>query len=343
MKKTFKKYFFMILKLAVAVLLLLHVGKGLDYAALKKLSPPALFTGFFLSTALILFQTTLSAIRWKMLLSGQNIHISLFKAISLTFQGAMFSLFLPGGAVGGDVLKGAFLAREKSCSDKVAGITTIFLDRLIGMLGLFSLAAGIALCSIGMIRQFPAPVRYSIYLLTLCCFAGVLAGIVIFFHSVILRIRLFALILEKADSLVKGAFSRILHSVEICRKDRATLWKTFFLTLLILHPLLIGCNLLTLYGLAYEEKGSAFQAAALASVMGNVASVAPVSPGGLGTRDKVTEVTLRYCGLSPEVCSLIPLLYTCAYVTAALLGGMFFFLWETFGKLRTSRREEEEE
>ena len=335
---TFKKYFFMILKLAVAGVLLWYVGKDLDYGSLKKLSPEGICTGFICSMVLILLQITLSALRWQMLLRGQLLRLSFLKVLSLTFQGSMFSLFMPGGSVGGDVIKGAVLAREAEKGNALEGVTTIFLDRLIGMLGLFSLAGIIALCSLPLIGKFPPGIRYTAYLLAICCSGGVFAGIVILFHTVIFRIRIFAWILQKADSVTKGGCSRILHSVEIFRKDRATLWKTFFLTLLILHPLLIFCNILILCSIQGEIRPDFFQGTALASALGNVASVAPVSPGGLGTRDKVTEVILRSSGLSPENSALVPLFYSCVYVTASLLGGLFFFLWDALRKLRSPEK-----
>ena len=326
MQTAVKKYFFTGLKLGVAFLLLWHVGKDLDYGSLKKLSPAGLCTGFLLSMFLILLQTTLAALRWNMLLQGQGIKLSFFRVLSLTFQGSMFSLFLPGGSVGGDVLKAAFLAKEAKKSGAVEGVTTILLDRLIGMLGLFSLTGMIALCSLGQI---------------FCCIGGVLGGILIFLHTLLFKVQIFAKLLQKADSFTKGTCSRILHAVEVCRKDRATFWKTFFLTLLILHPILIGCNILILYSLDNQKTGNiAFaQKTALAASLGNVASVAPVSPGGLGTRDKVTELILQASGIRKEKCALVPLIYSCASVLSALLPGLFFFLWDAFGKLRPGTKE----
>lgn len=335
MNETFKKYFFMLLKLTVAAVLLYHVGKDLDYSSLKKLSPAGLCMGFFLSLLIIMFQTVLSAVRWKMLLASQGIDMPLMRAVSLTFQGSMFSLFLPGGSVGGDVIKAAFLTRESDRKKTVEAVTTIFLDRVIGMLGLFSLAGILALCSFPFVKNFNPAIRYTVYILALCCFGGVCCGIVLFFQHLIFRIKLFALLLKKADSFTKGACSRILASVDVCRKDTATLWKCFFLTLLVLHPLLISCSVLILCGTG-ETNIKYTQAAVLSSSLGNVASVAPVSPGGLGTRDKVTEVILRQSTISKDRSSLIPLIYSCAYVSAGLLGGVFFFLKDTFRKVRTS-------
>ncbi|MBO5724337.1 MAG: flippase-like domain-containing protein [Lentisphaeria bacterium] len=341
MQTAVKKYFFTGLKLGVAFLLLWHVGKDLDYGSLKKLSPAGLCTGFLLSMFLILLQTTLTALRWNMLLQGQGIKLSFFRVLSLTFQGNMFSLFLPGGSVGGDVLKAAFLAKEAKKSGAVEGVTTILLDRLIGMLGLFSLTGMIALCSLGQIRAFPAGIRYTVYLLMFCCVGGVLGGILIFLHTLLFKVQIFAKLLQKADSFTKGTCSRILHAVEVCRKDRATFWKTFFLTLLILHPILIGCNILILYSLDNQktENIALAQKATLAASLGNVASVAPVSPGGLGTRDKVTEIILQASGIRKEKCALVPLIYSCASVLSALLPGLFFFLWDAFGKLRSGIKE----
>ena len=77
-------------------------------------------------------------------------------------------------------------------------------------------------------------------------------------------------------------------------------------------------------------------ASLLAGALGNTASVVPVTPGGLGTRDKVTEVVLNAFGTDPGISSLTPILYSTATICAALVGVFFFLADSLLRKKRNS-------
>ena len=95
------KYVLMILRLAVAAFFLWWVMKDIRFSELKKLTWQGLLIGVIAAAACAVLQVCLTALRWRMLLKSQNIFISVYRALSLTFQGSMFSMFMPGGAVGG--------------------------------------------------------------------------------------------------------------------------------------------------------------------------------------------------------------------------------------------------
>ena len=231
MLKLFRnRYFTMFLRLGVAAFFLWWVLRDLKFSELTKLTWQGILLGVGSAAVLILTQVVLTAVRWRMLLRGQGITISFYRAVSLTFQGCMFSLFMPGGAVGGDVLKAAFLTRETPAGHKVEGVTTIFLDRVIGMMGLFLLVLIAAGCCLPQILQIEPKIRLLTLIMTAVCLGGILAGLVLLFQDIFFRIRIFALLLEKADRLAHGALTRILASVEVCRRDRKTLLWAFLLS-----------------------------------------------------------------------------------------------------------------
>ena len=87
------KYVLMVLRLAVAAFFLWWVMKDIRFSELRKLTWEGLVTGVIGGAVLTAVQVTCTAYRWKMLLQGQGIHISGFRAVSLTFLGCMFSLF----------------------------------------------------------------------------------------------------------------------------------------------------------------------------------------------------------------------------------------------------------
>jgi glycosyltransferase 2 family protein len=80
--------------------------------------------------------------RWKLLLGAQGIHYTFGEAVSLGFIGFFFSQIIPG-STGGDVVKAYYVALEHP-ERRTAGITTVFLDRVVGLLDLMALA-GVAI------------------------------------------------------------------------------------------------------------------------------------------------------------------------------------------------------
>jgi uncharacterized protein (TIRG00374 family) len=74
-------------------------------------------------------------LRW--LVRVQGVDLSLWKAVKVTYLGNFVSLVLPG-LTGGDVVKAYYVARD--ARQRVEAVTAVFLDRLLGVVCLFSLA-----------------------------------------------------------------------------------------------------------------------------------------------------------------------------------------------------------
>lgn len=327
-------YVLMSLRLSAAAALLWWVMRDLKFSELSRLSAGGFLFSFCGALACVCAQIVLTALRWRLLLAGQGIFLTVFRAVSLTFQGQMFSLFMPGGAVGGDVLKAAFLSRETQSGRKLEGVTTIFLDRVIGMMALFLLSLLFGVFGFQRIAAFSPEIRLLTFFLLAVCLAGFAAGLVLLFQDIVFRLRFPAFLLQKADALLHGRLSRILHSVEVCRRDRKRLVYAFLLSFLLLHPLLIFAAFLVIRGISGAFP--ALESAGLAVALGNTASAAPVTPGGLGTRDKVIEVVLQGSGIENSIASLTPLIYSMVMVCGGLIG-VFFFLYDSFrsGNRRT--------
>jgi len=81
-------------------------------------------------------------VRWWTLVQAQELPFRIMDAARLNFVSLFFSVFLPG-AVGGDLVKAGFLVQEQR--RRTVAIATILVDRLIGLYGLFVLAAGCGL------------------------------------------------------------------------------------------------------------------------------------------------------------------------------------------------------
>jgi uncharacterized membrane protein YbhN (UPF0104 family) len=77
-------------------------------------------------------------VRWYLLVRVVDPRFTLRAAVLLGFIGNVFNLVIPGG-VGGDLIKAAYLARMHI--KKTQAIASMVLDRILGLLGLFTLAS----------------------------------------------------------------------------------------------------------------------------------------------------------------------------------------------------------
>jgi uncharacterized membrane protein YbhN (UPF0104 family) len=107
----------------------------------KVFANPVDYRLFALGMVIYLVSLVMTFFRWHRLVLAQGLDFSIKDAIRLGFIGNVFNLVIPG-AVGGDVIKAAFLGRMQP-DKKPQAWASMFLDRILGLLGLF-LLAGIA-------------------------------------------------------------------------------------------------------------------------------------------------------------------------------------------------------
>jgi len=87
----------------------------------------------------------LISIRLRLLLKVHNVHLSIWQVIKLTFAGNFVIWTLPVGTPGGDSVKAYYVARETSL--KHEAVTTVFFDRLIGVMSLVMISGIVVLCN----------------------------------------------------------------------------------------------------------------------------------------------------------------------------------------------------
>ena len=75
--------------------------------------------------------TIVVAYRLKLLMSGQNVFVSIKDAVYLTFIGYFFNNFLPT-AIGGDIVKAHYAS--KKTNNKVASFAAVLADRIMGLI-----------------------------------------------------------------------------------------------------------------------------------------------------------------------------------------------------------------
>jgi uncharacterized membrane protein YbhN (UPF0104 family) len=119
------------------------------------------------------FQAAILAWRWQLLLSAQEIPLPFRRAWGLTMIGLLFNVAIPG-SVGGDLIKGYYITRATE-GRKAHAATSILLDRIVGLIGLFFLGAVMVVVEMDDLPRNPATSMLGA--LTVAGFAGGLAGL----------------------------------------------------------------------------------------------------------------------------------------------------------------------
>jgi uncharacterized protein (TIRG00374 family) len=102
-------------------------------------------------------------VRLNLIIAAQDIALTFREALSLTFIGYFFNNFLPT-AIGGDVVKAYYLSK-KNHGRKMACYTSIFVDRIIGLITMVFMAfVALVLAGGGIVDD---TVRRVIYLITI--------------------------------------------------------------------------------------------------------------------------------------------------------------------------------
>jgi len=145
----------------------------------------------------------LVALRWQLLLGAQGIGFRLVPLLRLVFIGLLFNNVMPG-SLGGDVVKAYYVV--KRTPQKAAAVLTIFLDRVLGLLGLATL------CLLGTLTNLSDP-RFRILFLELTALVVlVVAGASVFLNR---RLRRFL--------HVEGILRRLPFRRTVAELDRALL------------------------------------------------------------------------------------------------------------------------
>lgn len=104
----------------------------------QALQQPIYVVPLVIAAVLLAVANVMTFVRWYVLVRAQNLEFTVREAIRLGLAGFSLSILLPG-AVGGDVIKAACLAREQT--RRTVAVATVICDRILGLCSLFWLVA----------------------------------------------------------------------------------------------------------------------------------------------------------------------------------------------------------
>lgn len=264
----------------------------------------------------------LSALRWKLLLEVQQIKFSFREVFSITMQCLFFSLIIPGGSVGGDLVKIGMISTRSKKGRRLEGILTILIDRIIGMVSLFSIAVFAFLISFKQVMSMNDTWKYFIISLAAACLLGLIATVVIQLHRQLEQLPVMSWCFEFGDKLSKGLVSRFSKALDLYKAAPKTLFICFLISTFGLHLNMVVISFFVLKGLGHpmvSPGGFMFSI-----VFGLVASLIPLTPSGIGAREAVMEHLLRLNGVGGGYAAALPLIVMSFIITFNFLGGLFF-------------------
>ena len=121
--KSYLFFFFKIGLAAAVVWILFSRGKAEMIETLRSFDCRFLIPAFLFTW----LQAVFSSWRWKHLTDVPGIRLSFREALSLSMQGNFFSLVIPGGAIGGDVVKMAVVGKRVPSGNKMEGAFSVLI------------------------------------------------------------------------------------------------------------------------------------------------------------------------------------------------------------------------
>lgn len=272
-----------------------------------------------LALGAILVGNVLSFLRWRYVVVAAGIPISVAESLRLGAIGFACN-FVALGSVGGDVVKAALLAKPRP-GRRGAAITTVLVDRVLGLVGFFTYA-GVAALWLGTATSDEATPLRLLSRSVLAVAAVVLGGLLAFFAP--------GRPLERVASSLTGApgigpLARRVAGLAAVYRDG---WRSLLMAVAV-GLLMNGVFILSFYvaatslPLGVPSLADHFFVVPLALVSGTL----PISPNGLGTIEATTEFLYRAVAPATAVGAgtLAALAHRFAMLAAGIVMACYYF------------------
>lgn len=222
---------------------------------------------------------TILATRWVLLLRVHGVRISLFQAIKLTYLGLFYNNMMPG-AVGGDLLKAWYVTRHSEKHQRVEAAVTVFVDRLVGLVGMIVVGAAASLLEGGQLKMPVAGYEIQVRSLIWAVLAALVLAAVVFLSRRVRRVLMLSWLIGKLP--FGERLKQIDEAIRIYRKHIGVMLAALGLTAVIQGMSIMAIWMLT-QGLHLEQV-TFLQVLIIIPIVWLVSSAIPV-PGGLGVME----------------------------------------------------------
>jgi len=280
MEEKRKNYAVLALKLgiAVAVLAVLAMTDTIDLDRLAAVMGGG-WGWVLLGALLFLCGVVITSFRWLLLVRAQGIAIPFWLALRLTFLGLFFSVVTPG-ATGGDLARAYYVYRWGT--KRAAAVTTVFLDRVIGIYCMIGTGAAMVLAQAGLLWREPAS-RSLVYAIPIL-FLVVTLGLVALFTK---PVRYIMTATDSGPPIPFGAqFLKVYRALDLYRGAKSViLWAAL---ISVVNTLTLGAGCLA-FGIAIDDTKMTTMNYFQAVPVGMVVNGLPILPMGLGVGEWAFE------------------------------------------------------
>ncbi|MFA5238504.1 MAG: lysylphosphatidylglycerol synthase transmembrane domain-containing protein [Phycisphaerae bacterium] len=265
--------------------------------------------------------------RWYLLLRVQSIEIGYWAAVRLHFLGLFYGNVLPS-SVGGDVLRAWYVT--KHTDRKVEAATSVIVDRAIGLLGLFMMAAGGYLFVPSSARQELLRQYAEMPLIqAMLMHKWLLAAIFLAVTAVGL-----GLILTKGGrKMVHRAVSRVSHRASVALSKIRQAVKIYYkkkLAIFVGLLLTFGCQGVFVLGLWIVGNGMGVGANVkyyfvffpVSWLLGTI----PLTPGGVGVVEWAVRVMFEGAQVTTNHASVLALAQRVLWIVGSLPGAVIHLM-----------------
>ncbi len=277
--------------------------------------------------------------RWRIILAAHDMHLPFWRTLELYFIGQFFNAFM-FGSIGGDLVKVFFVAKAFP-HKRTEAVTTVFIDRLMGLLALVTLIGVILAIRFRFFLRYPE--TRAVMAFMIACLLTTTVGLIVVFRQNVFEHWAFFRRLEQNTALGK-TIRRVYDAFHTCLTHRGLLIKVLILSMvshiaIIVAALLLGLglNIRTVQSPPYlspltTELRTPIH---LAAEFGNYLTVFPIvngiaaipaTPGGLGTREYATQFLLGVPEFNVPATRAIPLSLLLYATTLfwSLVGGVVY-------------------
>ncbi len=288
-------------------------GPPAVWGAISAVAPGAYALSLLFMGATLL----IGARRWQLALVEQGLNLPFPRALEITLIAHFFNSFLLG-STGGDLLKAYYAARETH-HKKTEAVTTVFVDRLIGLFSMLLFAVALAAPNAALIRGHDLTGLVFLTVLGMFVACGILVYAA-FWGRNSGEDSLFGRWLKR---LPRGEYlERSLISCRIYGNRRSFLLKSLALSTLLnlccalqFHTLAVGLELGVSFTLLL------FLAPAIICI-----SALPITPSGLGVREHlfVGALTATAVGAPAKLALSLSLLAYSGWLAWSVIGGLVY-------------------
>jgi uncharacterized protein (TIRG00374 family) len=269
----------------------------------------------------------LCVLRWKLILDAQGMRLPWSKVNSIFFIGMFFNSFMIG-PTGGDLVKAYYTARETH-HRKTEAVTSIFIDRIVGLLVLALLVAVMILFRWTFFMGHAETRLTALVALAVC--GSIVAGGVLAFSVHLFEAFPFLKrwTLHPVAGKVFGLVEKVYNAFYVCRTRPRVLLQIALCSLLLQ---LLFVTSASFVGRSLELDLSFLDYLSLAPLIGLISGI-PVTPGGLGIREGASVHLWAVLGVPAGKAFLLAFLPYVFLVLWGIPGGILFLFAGPAGKM----------